>query len=120
MGLIRQILDRNGNWYYYDTNFRRLKYSMNLRWSDIEHELFIIAMIKKKYSPFAPVGRSSPVNAHPAATTKQFVTIEVVTNLTKEKIVESVTSPTYAPSVADKTTHSTNAILKTEKKTGGD
>ena len=118
MGLIRQISDRNGSWYYHDSNLGRLKISMNLRWSDIEHELFIIAMIKK-YSPFAPAGRPSPVNAHPNATTKQFITTEVLTNLTKEKIVESVTSPTCAPSAVDQTTHSTNGILKTEKKTLG-
>ena len=51
MGLIRQIADKNGCWYYYDTNFRRLKKSMNLAWSDIKHELFIIALTKKQ-QPF--------------------------------------------------------------------
>ena len=51
MGLVRQIADKNGNWYYYDINFRRLKNSMKLSWSDIEHELFIMAM-SKKMQPF--------------------------------------------------------------------
>ena len=46
MSLVRQIADRNGSWYYYDTNFRRIKQSMNLQWSDIEQELFIMAMTK--------------------------------------------------------------------------
>ena len=51
MGLIRQIADKNGCWYYYDTNYWRLKKSMNLAWSDIEHKLFIIALTKKQ-QPF--------------------------------------------------------------------
>ena len=51
MGLIRQITDKNGCWYYYDTNFRRLKKSMDLAWSDIELELFIITVTKKQ-QPF--------------------------------------------------------------------
>ena len=46
MSLVRQTADRNGSWYYYDTNFRRIKQSMNLQWSDIEQELFIMAMTK--------------------------------------------------------------------------
>ena len=47
MSLVRQIADRNGSWYYDDTNFRRIKQSMNLLWADIEQELFITAMTKR-------------------------------------------------------------------------
>ena len=48
MGLIRQTADKQSSWYCHDTNFHGLKKSMNLAWSDTEHELFIIAMTKKQ------------------------------------------------------------------------
>ena len=91
---------------------------MQLRWSDIEHELFIIAMTKK-VQPFRSGREVESAKRTPNRNNKPIRNHRNATNLTKEQTVVDATSPTFAPSVGDQTTHRTNAVLKTEKKTLG-
>lgn len=44
---VRFIAKSNGNWHFYDSEFRKLRQSMNLPWGMIQHELYFKALIQK-------------------------------------------------------------------------
>lgn len=48
MGLVRRIAEEKAGWYYYDTNFRKLKKTLNLKWGEIENELFLVALSRRQ------------------------------------------------------------------------
>ena len=108
MSLVRQIAYRNGSWYYYDTNFRRIKQSMNLLWSDIEQELFITAMTKRP-QPFRAgrEGQSDKRSFHNTSKSK------AVTNTTRPHIAEVAIFHTSALSAEEQTIHNSNVGPKT-------
>ncbi|MEW8548013.1 MAG: hypothetical protein AB2693_31300 [Candidatus Thiodiazotropha sp.] len=51
MNLIRRIANERGSWYFYDTNFRKMKQTEDRAWDEIENELFLIAL-NRKQQPF--------------------------------------------------------------------
>ena len=52
LNTVRKISNENGNWYYYDTNFRRIKQSIGLQWDQIHSELYVTALTRKLKQPF--------------------------------------------------------------------
>lgn len=68
MSLVRRIADEKGCWFYYDSNFRRLRQNTNYAWDEIENELFLIALSRKQ--PFR-AQRQSDQTKQPSSGTKQ-------------------------------------------------
>ncbi|MES9881803.1 MAG: reverse transcriptase domain-containing protein [Sedimenticola sp.] len=58
MGLVRKISKEQGSWYYYDMNFRKIRLAANLRWDQIETELYLTALSRKS-QPFRRSRESS-------------------------------------------------------------
>ncbi|MEW8544673.1 MAG: hypothetical protein AB2693_14195 [Candidatus Thiodiazotropha sp.] len=52
LNTVRKISNENGNWYYYDTNFRRIRHSIGLQWDQIHSELYVTALTRKLKQPF--------------------------------------------------------------------
>lgn len=52
LNTVRKISSENGNWYYYNTNFRRIKQSIGLQWDQIHSELYVTALTRKLKQPF--------------------------------------------------------------------
>lgn len=48
---VRGIAKAKGNWYYYDTQFRKLKQNVDIPWDCIQHELYFKAL-NQKQQPF--------------------------------------------------------------------
>ena len=44
---VRSIAKSNGNWYYYDTQFRKLRHSTPMPWDVIQHELYFRSLNHK-------------------------------------------------------------------------
>lgn len=72
MNLIRRIANEKGSWYFYDTNFRKLKQSVDRAWDEIENELFFLALSRKQ-QPFRPA-RESDSASKPASRRGNYTT----------------------------------------------
>ncbi|MES9882604.1 MAG: hypothetical protein ABW185_17175 [Sedimenticola sp.] len=48
MGLVRKISKEGGAWLYYDSNFRKIRLASNLRFDQIENELYLTALSRKQ------------------------------------------------------------------------
>ena len=52
LNTVRKIALENGQWHYYDTNFRKIRQSIGLQWNQIHSELYVTAMMRKQKQPF--------------------------------------------------------------------
>lgn len=58
--VVRNIANAGGDWYFYDTNFRKLKQGCeDVSWASLEHELYAIALTRRRYDSRGQMSRSS-------------------------------------------------------------
>ena len=48
MGIVRKISNEGGAWYYYDTNFRKIRAAANFAWDQIHSEIYVTALSRKQ------------------------------------------------------------------------
>ena len=48
MNIIRKISNEGGAWYFYDTNFRKIRSAANFAWDQIHSEIYVTALSRKQ------------------------------------------------------------------------